>query len=308
MKIMVTGGAGFIGSHVVDACLAKGHGVVVVDDLSTGKRDSVDPRAELHVVDICDQEALDRVFALHQPEMVCHLAAKANVRESMAKPVLYAQVNVLGSLVVLECARQHGTKKIIYASTSGAVYGEPRYLPVDESHPINPLDPYGASKHHVEHYLHIYRIHYGLDFTVLRYPNVYGPRQDPYGEGGVVAIWAAQMLNGGQPIINGSGAQARDFVYVGDIARANVLALTQGGGEILNLGSGIGTPIIDIYAQLKKSTGSACAEIHGPAKEGEVFCTYVNAGKARACLGWEPTVSLQDGLARTVDYFRTFGS
>jgi UDP-glucose 4-epimerase len=235
MKVMVTGGAGFVGSHVVDACLGAGHEVVIVDDLSTGKRQNAHPQARLYVVDLRDASALEPVFAQERPEAVCHLAAKANVRESMAMPVLYAEVNIIGSLVLLELARKYGCKKIVYASTGGAVYGEPEYVPVDEQHPIQPLDPYGASKHHVEHYLYIYRKHYGLDFTILRFPNVYGPRQDPYGEAGVVAIWAAQMLNGGTPIINGSGRQERDFVYVGDVARANLLALTRGGGGKVTL-------------------------------------------------------------------------
>jgi UDP-glucose 4-epimerase len=304
MKVMVTGGAGFIGSHVVDACLEAGHDVCVVDDLSTGKRENVHPKAKLYVADLRAEPALREVFAQERPEAICHLAAKANVRESMVKPVLYAQVNVLGSLILLELAREYGCRKIVYASTGGAVYGEPEYLPVDESHPINPLDPYGASKHHVEHYLFIYRKHYGLDFTSLRYPNVYGPRQDPYGEAGVVAIWTAQMLNDGAPVINGSGEQERDFVYVGDIARANVLALTRGSGEILNLGSGIGTSINDLFVQLREITGCDCPEIHGPAKAGEVFKIYLNARKAQEVLGWKPEVSLREGLERTVAYFR----
>ncbi len=304
MKVMVTGGAGFIGSHVVDHCLDAGHDVVVVDDLSTGRRENVNPKARLYVVDIRDKEALEKVFEAERPEAICHEAAKANVRESMVKPILYAEVNVIGSLMLLELARKYGTKKIVYASTGGAVYGEPEYVPADENHPINPLDPYGASKHHVEHYLYIYRIHYGLDYTILRYPNVYGPRQDPYGEAGVVAIWTAEMLNGGEPLINGSGEQERDFVYVGDIARANLLALTRGGGEIFNLGSGIGTSINKVFTYLRQSTGCQCKEVHGPAKLGEVFRTFLNADKAKAGLGWEVEVPLDEGLDRTTAYFR----
>jgi len=304
MKIMVTGGAGFIGSHVVDACLGAGHDVSVVDDLSTGKRQHVDTRARLYVADICDQEALERVFALEQPEAICHLAAKADVRESVDHPVLYAQVNIIGSLVLLELARKYGCRKMVYASTGGAVYGEPEYLPVDEEHPANPLDPYGASKHHVEHYLDIYRALYGLDFTVLRSANTYGPRQDPYGEAGVVAIFAAQMLTGAVPVINGSGEQERDFVYVADIARANILALTRGSGETVNLGSGVGTSINSIFCQLKEITGCDCEQVHGPAKPGEVFRTYLDASKAKAALGWRAEVSLREGLERTVAHFR----
>jgi len=304
MKVLVTGGAGFIGSHVTDACLAAGHQVSVVDDLSTGKRENVDERATLHVADLRDREALEEVFVVERPEVVCHLAAKANVRESMVEPVLYAEVNVIGSLILLELMRKYGGRKVVYASTGGAVYGEPQYFPVDEDHPIQPLDPYGASKHHVEHYLSIYRTQFGIDFTILRFANVYGPRQDPHGEAGVVAIWTNQMLHGGQPIINGSGDQERDFVYVGDIASANVLALTAGSGEIVNLGSGIGTSINRVFELLRRITGSDCQEIHGLAKAGEVFRTCLKADRAKQVLGWEARVSLEEGLTRTVAHFR----
>ena len=304
---MVTGGAGFIGSHVVDACVAAGHDVLVVDDLSTGKRENVNTNARLHVVDLRDGDALGRVFAAESPEAICHLAAKADVRESVAKPVLYAQVNVMGSLMLLEMARKYGVRKVVYASTGGAVYGEPEYLPVDEEHPIKPLDPYGASKHHVEHYLEIYGSLFDLDYTILRFANVYGPRQDPYGEAGAVAIFAGQLLTGGQPTIFGSGEQERDFVYVGEIARANVLALTKGSGEVYNLGSGIATSILTLFRELRDITGSDCVEKHGPAKKGEAFRTYLSAEKAKEGLDWEAQVSLRDGLERTVGHFRSQG-
>jgi UDP-glucose 4-epimerase len=304
MRVLVTGGAGFIGSHVVDACVAAGNQVAIVDDLSTGKKANLNPDAQFYQVDIRNLKQLEAVFSSFQPEALCHLAAKANVRESMEKPVLYAEVNVIGSLNLLELARHHGCIKIIYASTAGAVYGEPEYLPVDEAHPINPLDPYGASKHHVEHYLNQYRRNYGLDFTILRFPNVYGPRQDPFGEAGVVAIFAVAMLQGRQPVIYGTGAQERDFVYVGDIAHANVLALTKGSGEIYNLGSGVGVSINTIFNTIKEITHSSCVEQHGPAKLGEVYRVYVNASKAAAGLGWHPEISLREGLERTVAYFQ----
>lgn len=304
MRVLVTGGAGFIGSHVVDACLEAGHEVAVVDDLSTGKTANLDAAAAFYQVDIRDEPALARVFAECKPEAICHLAAKANVRESMEKPVLYAEVNIIGSLHLLELARKHSTRKIVYASTGGAVYGEPQYLPVDEDHPINPLDPYGASKHHVEHYLSLYRANYDLDYTVLRFPNVYGPRQDPFGEAGVVAIWANQMLAGETPQINGTGDQARDFCYVGDIARANVLALETGSGGVYNLGMGVGTSINEVFALLKEATGYPGEGVHAPAKLGEVFCIYLDASAAARDLGWQPEVSLAEGLCRTVDYFR----
>lgn len=305
MNILVTGGAGFIGSHVVDAFLAEGHRVAVIDDLSTGRRERVNPAARFYQADIRDDEAVGRILAMEKPEVISHQAARANVRESMEKPVLYADVNVLGSLRLLEAARKNGVRKVIYASTGGAVYGEPQYLPVDEDHPINPLDPYGASKHHVEHYLHLYRLNYGLQYTILRYPNVYGPRQDPLGEAGVVAIFTGQMLNGRQPVIFGTGEQQRDFVYVTDVARANVLALTRGDGGIYCIGSGVGSSVNQIFAALKQATGYQGPEVHGPAKLGEVSRIYLNAARARAELGWQPTVPLQEGLNRTVEYFRS---
>ena len=302
MRVLVTGGAGFIGSHVVDAFLEAGHHVAVVDDLSTGKRENVNPRAAFYKVDIRSAELAD-VFAKEKPEVVSHQAAKANVRESMVKPILYADVNILGSLNLLETCRAHGVKRVIYASTGGASYGEPQYLPVDENHPINPLDPYGASKHHVEHYLHLYWLNYKLSYVILRYPNVYGPRQDPLGEAGVVAIFTGKMLKGEPCVINGAGDQERDFVYVGDVARANVLALA-GETGIYNIGSGIGTNVNTIAAELSKATGYKQTVAHGPAKLGEVWKIYLNAAKAKKGLGWQPTVSLVDGLNRTVAWFR----
>ncbi|HEY65358.1 MAG TPA: SDR family oxidoreductase [Caldilineae bacterium] len=302
-KILVTGGAGFIGSHIVDAFIEAGHDVVVIDNLVTGKRENVNPKATFYEVDIRDGERVEEVFAAERPDVICHQAALANVRQSLEDPVTYAEVNILGSLVLLEMARKYGCQRFIYASTGGACYGEPEFLPVTEDHPINPLDPYGASKHAVEHYLFLYRHNYGLPYVVLRYPNVYGPRQDPLGEAGVVAIFTGLMLQGKQPTINGSGEQQRDFVYVSDIARANVLALERGDG-IYNLGSGIPTDVNTIFAELKAITGYPGEAHHGPPKPGEVFRVYLDASKARKELGWEPTIPLKEGLQRTVDFFR----
>ncbi|HNS52818.1 MAG TPA: NAD-dependent epimerase/dehydratase family protein [Anaerolineae bacterium] len=307
MRILVTGGAGFIGSHVVDAFLGAGHDVAVVDDLSAGKRAQVHAAARFYEVDI-RSEALGRVVAEERPEVVCHQAARANVRESMEKPLLYAEVNVLGSLNLLEACRAAGVRKVLYASTGGAVYGEPQFLPVTEEHPARPLDPYGASKHHVEHYLELYKASYGLDFTTLRYPNVYGPRQDPYGEAGVVAIFCEKMVAGGQPVINGTGEQERDYCSVLDVARANLLALEAGGGGIYNIGTGIGTSVNRLFALLAGLTGYGGPEVHGPAKLGEVYRTYLDAGRARQALGWEPRVGLEDGLAATVAWMRARGA
>lgn len=303
MKILVTGGAGFIGSHIADRFLAAGHQVCVVDDLSTGFRHNVAPGIRLHEVDIREAR-LTGVFESEKPEVVCHQAARANVRESLEKPLLYAEVNVVGSLNVLECCRRFGVRKVIYASTGGAVYGPPRQLPVSEDHVINPLDPYGASKHHVEHYLHLYRENFGISYTSLRYPNVYGPRQNPFGEAGVVAIFARQMLDRGRPIIYGSGEQERDFVSVSDVAQANLLALEKGDGEILNIGSGLGTSVNTIFSTLARLTGYSGEAVHGPAKMGEVYKIYLNAGRAREILGWSPKIGLMEGLGATVDFFR----
>jgi UDP-glucose 4-epimerase len=303
MKALVTGGAGFIGSHVVDAFLEAGHHVAVVDDLSTGRRANLNPAVAFYEIDV-RSPALRDVFEQERPDVVSHHAAQVDVRRSVADPVFDAEVNVLGSLNLLDCCREVGVDKVIYISSGGAVYGEPVYLPCDEDHPIQPLCPYGASKYVVEQYLYMYRELHGLDYTVLRYGNVYGPRQDPYGEAGVVAIFAGQMVRGETPTINGSGEQERDFVYVGDCARANLLALERGSGRAYNLGSGEGTSINRIFQLLKEATGYQGGVVHGPAKPGETFRIYLDATRAREELGWQPEVPLRDGLARTAVHFR----
>ncbi len=305
MKILVTGGAGFIGSHVVDGFLQAGHEVVVVDDLSTGREANLNPRAKFVRIDIRDPE-LRRVFESERPEIVDHHAAQMDVRKSVADPLYDADVNIRGTLNLLECARRQGVRKVIYSSTGGAVYGEPEYLPCDEEHPVNPIAPYGASKHAAEHYLYMYKFLYGLDYTILRYPNVYGPRQDPRGEAGVVAIFTGRMLEGQPCTINGSGEQERDFLYVGDCARANLMVLNEtGSGGIFNLGWGLGTDINQIFTELKAITGYALEPVYGPPKPGETFKIYLDTARARQQLGWEPTAPLREGLASTVEYFRT---
>ncbi len=305
MKIMVTGGAGFIGSHVVDTFLANDYEVVVVDDLSTGRLSNLNPAATFYQIDIRSPE-LEEIFKEEEPDFIDHHAAQMDVRRSVDDPLFDADVNVLGSIKLIELARKHQVKRFIYISTGGAVYGEPEYLPCDEAHPINPICPYGASKHTVEHYLYMYQELYDLDYVVLRYPNVYGPRQDPHGEAGVVAIFTGQMLKGEQVVINGDGKQERDFVYVEDCARANLLALTaENPNTIFNLGYGYGTSINDIYSNLKAATDYKMSAIHGPEKAGETQRIYLEASKARQELDWAPTVGLGDGLRNTVDYFRS---
>jgi UDP-glucose 4-epimerase len=299
VKILVTGGAGFIASHVVDAYIADGHEVAIVDDLSTGHRENLHPRARFYEMDIRDP-ALADVFAAERPEIVNHHGAQMSVRVSVDEPLRDASINVIGSLNLFECARQAGVRKVIYISTGGAAYGEPRYLPCDEGHPVDPLCPYGISKHTPEHYLALYERLYHLDYTVLRYPNVYGPRQDPHGEAGVVAIFAGKMLRGEPVVINGTGEQERDFVAIGDIAAANLAALWHGDGEVINLGSGRGTSVNEIFAALAAITGYDQSPLFGPEKSGEVFKIYLTGDKARLLLHWQPTVSLAEGLARTV--------
>jgi UDP-glucose 4-epimerase len=284
--------------------LADGHEVVVVDDLSTGHRSNLDPAVKLYQLDIRRPE-LAQVFEKEKPDFVNHHAAQIDVRRSVDEPLFDAEVNVLGSLNLIELSRKHNIERFIYISTGGAVYGEPEYLPCDEAHPINPICPYGASKHTVEHYLYMYREIYGLDYVTLRYPNVYGPRQDPLGEAGVVAIFTGQMLNEKKVVINGDGEQERDFVYVGDCARANLLALTADiKSTIFNLGSSRGTTVNEIYKLLKKITAYGKDAIHGPEKVGETRRIYLDASRAKQELGWVPEVGMEEGLIKTVEFFK----
>ena len=304
MRILVTGGAGFIGSHVVERLVGAGHEVTVVDNLSSGHRRNLHPQAKFYELDIRDPK-LAEVFEREKPDVVDHHAAQMDVRRSTVEPLYDAEVNVLGSINVLQNAVRHGVRKVIYISTGGAVYGEPETLPVDEEHPINPLCEYGASKHTVEHYLYMYGENYDLDYTVLRYPNVYGPRQDPHGEAGVVAIFTGRMLRGETCTINGDGSQERDFVYVGDCVRANEMVLADAGSRrIYNLGWGIPTNINQVFEGLARATGYQKPPVYGPPKLGETYKIYLDAARARAELAWEPQVSLDEGLAHTVDYFR----
>jgi len=302
-KILVTGGAGFVGSHITDAYLADGHEVVVIDDLFTGLRKNINPKCEFHEMDIRDSR-LENLFRQHRFDIVSHQAARGNVRASMEDPMTYADVNVRGGVNLLECCRKYGTRKIIYSSTGGCVYGEPRYLPADENHPLQPRDPYGASKASYELYLPVYEMNYGLRYTILRYPNVYGPRQDPFGEAGVVSIFAGQMLRGQDPVINGDGEQLRDYVYISDVVRANRLVLDRGDNQVFNVGWGEGTSVNQIFKSLKEIIGCDAREVHGPAKLGEIRQTYLQSTKAAQVLGWKPEVPLIDGLRSTVDYFR----
>ncbi|GAB4577892.1 MAG: SDR family oxidoreductase [Anaerolineales bacterium] len=306
MKVLVTGGAGFIGSNVVDLLVESGYEVVVVDNLSSGRRRNLNPQAKFYQLDI-REPALLGVFEAERPDFVSHHAAQVDVRRSVADPMYDASVNVLGTLNVLECARKVQVKRFVYISTGGAVYGEPEYLPVDENHPVNPICQYGASKHLGEHYLYMYQVMYGMDYTVLRYPNVYGPRQDPHGEAGVVAIFTGQMVEGKPITINGDGEQSRDFLYVGDCARANLLALrVPHENGIYNLATSQATSINELYLTLKKITDYKLDAQYGPAKLGETRHIYLSADKAGQSLGWEQTISLEEGLRKTVEHYKNY--
>ncbi|MEJ5314680.1 MAG: NAD-dependent epimerase/dehydratase family protein [Anaerolinea sp.] len=301
MKILVTGGAGFIGSHVVDLMIEAGHDVVVVDNLSTGRQRNLNPKARFYQVDIRDPE-LRYVFEQEKPDVVDHHAAQMNVRRSVTDPLYDADVNIRGSVHLLELCREFHVRKIIYISSGGAVYGEPVYLPCDEEHPVRPLCPYGLTKYAFELYLYIYQQNYGIDYTVFRYPNVYGPRQDPLGEAGVIAIFTGQMLRGQPVTIYGSGEQVRDYVHVHDCALANLLALENGSGRVYNLGSGQGTSVNELFRRLKSITGYTGEPVYAPAKVGETFKIYLNAQRAKEELGWSQTISLDEGLSQTVEY------
>ena len=305
MKVLVTGGAGFIGSHVVDLHLANGYEVVVIDDLSTGRLSNLNPGAKFYKLDIRSPEVMG-IFEEERPDFVNHHAAQMDVRRSLVDPLFDADVNILGSINLLECAKRIQVKRFVYISSGGAAYGEPVYLPCDEGHPVDPICQYGASKHTVEHYLYMYHVNYGLSYTVLRYPNVYGPRQDPHGEAGVVAIFTGKMLKDEQITINGDGDQERDFVHVRDCAQANlqVLASDKAVG-IYNLGSGQGTSINKIFEILQEITAFPHPPVHGPAKVGETYRIYLDASKAYRDFGWRPSISLVDGLDDVVTYFRS---
>jgi len=304
VRILVTGGAGFIGSNVADRFVALGHEVAVLDDLSSGFREFVPPRARFYNADVSDAAAIERCFAEFRPEIVDHHAAQIDVRRSVSDPVYDATINILGGLRLLEACTRHGVRKFVYASTGGALYGEGRRLPAAEDHPVNPEAPYGASKHTVEHYLYIWRLLRGLDYTVLRYPNVYGPRQAASLEGGVVAIFLERMAAAEPVTIFGDGRQTRDFVYVGDVVRA-VLAAPGHGGGVLNVGTGSETSVNELYAACSRTTGSTAAPQYAPARPGDVIRSVIDPGRAERELGFRAETTLAAGLAATWDWVRS---
>lgn len=305
MKILVTGGAGFIASHVADAYIAAGHDVAILDDLSRGSMSNVNSKSRFYEGDVRDREFVEKVVATEKPEIINHHAAQMDVRRGVREPIFDASVNILGSINLLEVAVAHDVRRVVYISTAGAAYGEPKELPVPESCSINPITPYGISKHTVEHYLFTFSFLYGLSYVVLRYGNVYGPRQSSKGEAGVFAIFCEQMLAGVRPVIYGDGSKLRDYVYVEDVARANLRALEKGTGEIFNIADGEPTSDYDVFRTVRDGLGIQSLEPNYVAKRpGEIDRIYLDISKARRLLDWTPNISLEQGANLTVQYFQ----
>ena len=304
MTTLVTGGAGFIGSHVADALLAEGHDVHVLDNLSTGFPWKVPEGALLFDRDIRSDEAAS-LFAEHEYDCLVHHAAQMDVRTSVDDPGFDADVNIRGLLNLMEAGTNHGLRKVIFASTGGAIYGEPEYTPQDEQHPLQPVSPYGVAKLAAEKYLYYYQSEHDINTVSLRYANIYGPRQNPHGEAGVVAIFTKEMLRDGQPVINGPGEQTRDYVYVGDVVKANLAALDYEGSGVFNVGTGRETSVNELFHTLREETRADVKETHGPAKPGEQQRSVLGHERAQNKLGWAPQVPLAEGLRRTVQWFRT---
>lgn len=304
MKILVTGGAGFIASHVADALIDNGHEIHIIDDLSGGRRENVPDGATFHEADIRSQEAAD-LLEKESFEMVVHHAAQMDVRRSVADPRFDADVNILGFLNLMEAGRRSGLQKVVFASTGGAIYGEPDYAPQDEAHPLRPLSPYGITKLCAERYLYYYEQEFGISHVVLRYANVYGPRQNPHGEAGVVAIFCERLLEGKQPVIYGDGEQTRDYVYVGDVVRANLRALEYGASGTFNVGTSVETDVNELFRTIRDRIDKSVEEVHEKGRPGEQRRSVLDYSYSERELGWSPEFDLQEGLSRTVDWFRS---
>jgi UDP-glucose 4-epimerase len=303
VKVLLTGGAGFIGSNVADGFIQKGHKVIIVDNLSTGFESNLNKKAKFYKVDI-RSAVIDKIFEKTKPDVLCHHAAQIDLRKSTKDPIFDADVNILGSLNLFNACVKHKVKKVIFASTGGAIYGKQDYFPADEKHPVNPLSPYAVTKLTIEKYLHFYRETYGIQYVSLRYANVYGPKQNPLGEAGVVAIFAEKLLSNKEAIINGDGIQTRDFVFVDDVVESNLLALNFPKSNIFNIGTGIETDINTVFRLLKKMTGSNQKETHAPPKPAEQQRSVLDYSKAKRIIGWSPKHNLEQGMAKTVEFFQ----
>lgn len=302
-KVLVTGGAGFIGSHIVDALVGLGHEVHILDDLSSGTQSNVPDAAVLHVMDVRSPE-VSALFEDEQFELLVHHAAQMDVRKSVTDPRYDADVNIGGLINLMEAGRQNGLKKVVFASTGGAIYGEPEYAPQDEAHPLKPLSPYGIAKLSSEKYLFFYKEQYGIEYVALRYGNVYGPRQNPHGEAGVVAIFAERMLAGESTTINGDGLQTRDYVFVRDVVAANLAAVRFVGSGVFNVGTSIETDVKTLWRELQDLVDPGVQAVHGPGKPGEQRRSVLSFARTREVLGWEPTVDVKNGLRSTLEWFR----
>ncbi len=303
MKILVTGGAGFIASHIADAFINEGHSVTVVDNLSMGFEKNVNPKAKFVKADICDKSLVE-LFEKEKFDVVNHHAAQMDVRKSVADPTYDANTNIIGTINLLQHSIKTGVKKFMFASTGGAVYGDQSYFPADENHSTSPCSPYGISKLSVEKYLFFYKFQYDFNYTVLRYANIYGPRQNSKGEAGVVAIFTTKLLANEQPIINGTGKQTRDYVYVGDVVKANLLTLNDDVCNIYNVGTGKETDVNELFHKLNKINGSNKEEKHGPPAPGEQMRSVITSEKLFKKFNWKPSTTLEEGLRPTVEFFK----
>jgi len=301
-KILVTGGAGFIGSNVADRFIELVHQVIIVDDLSTGFKKNLNPKARFYQIDIRSKD-VEKIFKKEKPEVLCHHAASVDLRRSLLDPITDAEINILGSLNFLYLCLKYKVKKVIFASTAG-VYGEQHYFPADENHPQRPVSPYGMAKLVIERYLAFYKERYGIDYVTLRYSNVFGPRQRPKGEAGVVAVFCERLLNQKKAVINGDGKQTRDFVYVSDVVESNVLALDYPESDIFNIATGKETDINSLFRLIKNEASSSQKEIHGPAVEEEQKRSCLDISKAKKLLRWEPEYSLEEGIKKTINFYR----
>lgn len=304
MRILVTGGAGFIGSHTVDALVREGHDLAVLDDLSAGRREQVNPAARFFKADLRDAGAINEIVGRERPETIYHFAAQMDVRRSVAEPSFDASVNLVGFLNLIEAGRRSGLRRVIFSSTGGAIYGEQEGFPCTEDHPVRPVSPYGVAKLATEKYLFFYRAEYGLEYLALRYANVYGPRQDPHGEAGVVAIFCGRMLAGQQVTIFGDGEQTRDYLFVADIVRANLAALRCKTSGEFNIGTGIETSVNRLYQELAAAAGSDRQPLHAPRRSGEQRRSVISAARAAEHLRWRPEVPLSEGLRATFAFFK----